>query len=161
MFSLNVFLEVNLACWLATNKPATFLRNIYISFFRSIINASCIDARRNDIIRMWMVKPKYLCRQHLLGEHKELHMLAGCLQKGKNIRGYLDDELLFPQLMYQRHDALVAEMFRRCYKHESPLPLVETLPYVELTRDRIKRNEIDLCERCEECFVRIVSGVVD
>lgn len=30
-------------------------------------------------MRMWMVDPKIMCRKHLLGEHLELHMLAGCI----------------------------------------------------------------------------------
>ena len=31
---------------------------------------------------MWKVNPKFLCVRHLLGEHKELHMLVGTLNKG-------------------------------------------------------------------------------
>jgi hypothetical protein len=30
-------------------------------------------------MRMWMVPPKVMCRKHLLGEHVEIHMLAGSL----------------------------------------------------------------------------------
>ena len=30
-------------------------------------------------MRMWGVDPKQMCRQHLLGEHVELHMQAGAV----------------------------------------------------------------------------------
>lgn len=112
-------------------------------------------------MKMWMVNPRYLCRQHLLGEHKELHMLVGCLQKSKNIDGYINNELVFPQLVYRRHNVLVDEMLRRGYGHKSPLPLVDTLPYVELTSYIIKHNLGILAERCNDCFVRIYSGMCD
>lgn len=34
-------------------------------------------------MRMWVVNPKILCRKHLLGEHVELHMATGHLQRGR------------------------------------------------------------------------------
>ena len=30
---------------------------------------------------MWMVNPKILCKNHILGEHKELHQCVGILNK--------------------------------------------------------------------------------
>ena len=33
-------------------------------------------------MRMWMVDPQIMCRQHLLGEHTEMHMFVGTLKRG-------------------------------------------------------------------------------
>lgn len=75
-------------------------------------------------MRIWDVPPEVLCRQHLLGEHRELHGLWNILVEGK--RGYAHH----PETrrwegklaaLYARHEALVAEMARRGYRHASPL----------------------------------------
>lgn len=75
-------------------------------------------------MRIWDVPPSLLCRQHLLGEHRELHGLWRILiedRKGyahhpetRRWRGKL-------AALYQRHQALVEEMARRGYQHASPL----------------------------------------
>ena len=36
-------------------------------------------------MRMWMIDPKLLCRKHLLGEHLEIHMFVGTINKGINV----------------------------------------------------------------------------
>lgn len=72
-------------------------------------------------MRMWMIDPRTMCRQHLLGEHVECHMLAVCLRQGRNLDGYLERQLLEPQHVAARHDILVAEMEARGYRHRSPL----------------------------------------
>jgi hypothetical protein len=61
-------------------------------------------------MRMWLVDPKTMCRNHLLGEHVELHMLAGCLEKKKSIKAYIDKGLVDLGLITKRHDELVSEM---------------------------------------------------
>lgn len=75
-------------------------------------------------MRIWDLPPRELCRAHLLGEHRELHGLWNILTQGKG--GYS----LHPETrrwegrlaaLYLRHDALVEEMLRRGYRHESPL----------------------------------------
>ena len=75
-------------------------------------------------MRIWDVEPALLCRQHLLGEHRELHGLWNIHTLGK--RGYS----LHPETvrwagklaaLFARHEALVAEMARRGYAHTSPL----------------------------------------
>lgn len=73
-------------------------------------------------MRMWMVNPKILCRKHLLGEHYELHLFVGSLNKGVSVNGYLDSGLLEIHSIQTRHDQLVEEMIRRGMKHNSPLP---------------------------------------
>jgi hypothetical protein len=37
-------------------------------------------------MRIWDISPKRLCRNHLLGEHRELHAVWSVLTKGK--KGY-------------------------------------------------------------------------
>lgn len=75
-------------------------------------------------MRIWDVEPTHLCRQHLLGEHRELHGLWNILTEHK--RGYAQH----PETqrwrgkqaaLFLRHEALVAEMARRGYRHASPL----------------------------------------
>jgi hypothetical protein len=75
-------------------------------------------------MRMWMVDPRAMCRHHLLGEHLELHMLAGALRRGKSVDGFLAKGLLEPGSARTRHGALASEMHRRGYRHASPLPAV-------------------------------------
>lgn len=103
-----------------------------------------------------MIDPRMMCNQHLLGEHKEIHMLAGSLTRGKSIKGYLTRGLLEPQNLYDRHDALVEEMTRRGFKHKSELPSLE---YIELPQGMVVRLDSvrDLKERCSRCLSLIGS----
>jgi hypothetical protein len=75
-------------------------------------------------MRIWDVDPALLCREHLLGEHRELHGLWNIHTLGK--RGYR----AHPETvrwegklaaLFARHEGLVAEMERRGYRHSSPL----------------------------------------
>ena len=75
-------------------------------------------------MRIWDLEPACLCRSHLLGEHRELHAVWAILTQDK--RGYRHH----PETrrwegklaaLYRRHEALVAEMTRRGYRHASPL----------------------------------------
>lgn len=75
-------------------------------------------------MRIWDLPPARLCRQHLLGEHRELHGLWNIVTQGK--RGYSrHPETIRWQgklpALFQRHEMLVAEMERRGYQHSSPL----------------------------------------
>ena len=108
-------------------------------------------------MRQWMVNPKFMCRKHLLGEHVEHHMFVGTLQQKKNIKGYIENNLLEPLSLKIRHDELVKEMEARGYNHYSPLEielrkLLDYLP-VEYIFYRINRqdSEKELFSRCEEC----------
>jgi hypothetical protein len=75
-------------------------------------------------MRIWDLPPDQLCRQHLLGEHRELHAIWQVLTQGK--RGYADHPETRRwrgkrRALYLRHQALVAELHRRSYRHDSPL----------------------------------------
>ena len=103
-------------------------------------------------MRMWMVPPEVMCRKHLLGEHVEIHMLAGSLRRKRSIEGHLAKSLLEPTSIRRRHAALVAEMRRRGFKHQSPLPSAGRLTL----RHRIAKVDVaksmnDLATRCKDC----------
>ena len=75
-------------------------------------------------MRIWDLPPSKLCRNHLLGEHRELHAMWAVITEKK--KGYA----LHPETirwkgklkaMYLRHNELVKEMNSRGYNHKSPL----------------------------------------
>lgn len=75
-------------------------------------------------MRIWDVSPSTLCRQHLLGEHRELHGLWNILVLGKTGYSRHPETLRWVgklAALYARHEALVTEMTRRGYKHATPL----------------------------------------
>lgn len=75
-------------------------------------------------MRIWDVPPERLCRQHLLGEHRELHGLWNILTQGKaGYRHHPETRRWEGRLaaLYRRHEALVVEMTRRGYNHGTPL----------------------------------------
>lgn len=75
-------------------------------------------------MRIWDLPPRVLCRQHLLGEHRELHALWIVItQKRKGYAHHPETQRWRGKLraLYLRHDALVAEMMRRGYQHHSNL----------------------------------------
>ena len=100
---------------------------------------------------MWGVNPKILCRQHLLGEHLELHMLVGNIARGRSINGYITRGLIDPSMIYERHKVLVAEMLNRGYRHQSPLSLQ---PQYEKHPLDLDKNLAELMHRCKECKAR-------
>jgi hypothetical protein len=75
-------------------------------------------------VRIWDVSPSLLCRQHLLGEHRELHGLWRILTEGRQAYAHHPETRRWRgklTALYQRHEALSAEMVRRGYRHTSPL----------------------------------------
>jgi hypothetical protein len=102
-------------------------------------------------MRMWMVDPSWMCRDHLLGEHRELHMIVGTINKGTDLTGYLDNGLLEVHNLRARHEALVAEMSLRGYFHTSPLKEFQVR-----TAGRIDPDEssAELLCRCIACYTK-------
>jgi hypothetical protein len=77
-------------------------------------------------MRIWDVHPKYLCRKHLLAEHRELHGVWNILTKHQGRGGYSrhPETLRWAGktlALYARHKTLVREFKRRGYEHRSPL----------------------------------------
>lgn len=75
-------------------------------------------------MRIWDIPPAQMCRQHLLGEHRELHGLWNILTQGKTGYSRHPETLRWHgklAALYRRHEELVAEIERRGYRHGSPL----------------------------------------
>jgi hypothetical protein len=77
-------------------------------------------------MRIWDVEPKYLCRKHLLAEHRELHGLWNILTKHKGKGGYSHHPETLrwvgkQKALYLRHQKLVKEFAHRGYSHQTPL----------------------------------------
>ena len=82
--------------------------------------------RENIEMRIWDVPPQRLCRQHLLGEHRELHGLWNILTVHGGTGGYshhpeTERWVGKTRALFERHRQLVAEMEQRGYQHRSPL----------------------------------------
>lgn len=111
-------------------------------------------------MRQWLVNPALMCNQHLLGEHVELHMFVGTINKGIDVTGYIERCLLDIRTLHTRHEELVREMEKRGMHHKSPLPRLdarqvqkyeEWLGIIDVTK-----NELELMHRCKECSDRIL-----
>lgn len=99
-------------------------------------------------MRMWNINPKKMCNQHLLGEHVEMHMFAGCLKKRKNIQGYIDKGFVEIHNIKKRHAKLAGEMKKRNMNHKSPL-----IKFREIKTGKINKEKSykELIKRCAEC----------
>ena len=75
-------------------------------------------------MRIWDLSPKKLCRNHLLGEHRELHAIWSVIVNGKKGYAHHPETLRWKgklKALYGRHEVLVVEMSNRGYQHSSPL----------------------------------------
>ena len=75
-------------------------------------------------MRIWDVSPSKLCRNHLLGEHRELHAMWIVITENKKGHSLHPETLRWKgklMAMYLRHEQLVEEMIKRGYNHHSPL----------------------------------------
>ncbi len=104
-----------------------------------------------------MVDPRFMCRQHLLGEHAEIHMFVGAIDRGYSVRGYLEKGLLEVHSLYSRHEELVREMRKRNYRHSSEVGekwrLVEQLGAIDKAENL--RRLLERCSRCKERYKRV------
>jgi hypothetical protein len=101
--------------------------------------------------RMWMVDPEIMCRQHLLGEHAELHMIAGNIKLGRSIEGYILINAIEPKSLNGRHRELVAEMVSRGMTHKSPLDFsTELYQDVVVDKDASLRLLVGRCSSCAD-----------
>lgn len=99
-------------------------------------------------MRMWKVDPSLMCRQHLLGEHLEMHMFVGAIRKGVDIGGYVRKGLVEVHYLNRRHKELVQEMTRRGYKHHTPLFFVSRK---KVGRVDVRASVAELRRRCPAC----------
>ncbi len=100
------------------------------------------------LVRIWCVPVSELDRQHLLGEHAELHCIVGALLgKYKAYRNH-PETLRFQdhiEQLYTRHSDQVLELLKRGYHHNSPLPK-GTESYV-CSPQEVERDRADLAGR--------------
>jgi hypothetical protein len=101
-----------------------------------------------NLVRIWCVPVSELDRQHLLGEHAELHCIVGVLLgKYKAYRNH-PETLRFKDhinQLFSRHEEQVNEMQKRGYKHNSPLPTGnQSYAY---TKEEYQRDLLELLKR--------------
>jgi hypothetical protein len=104
---------------------------------------------------MWNVDPKMLCRNHLLGEHRELHALVGIINRKICLDGYIANRLIEVHNIKTRHQELVQEMQCRGYNHKSSLPDFDSFVCGDVD---VEKNIIDLKMRCRECRKLIIEN---
>ena len=75
-------------------------------------------------MRIWDVEPDRLCRNHLLGEHRELHAIWTILNEGRKGYSRHPEALRWQgklKALYVRHEKLSEKMQMRGFRHNSPL----------------------------------------
>ncbi len=110
-------------------------------------------------MRIWDVPVRQLCRNHLLGEHRELHAIWNIItldKKGyathpetRRWRGKL-------KALFLRHEAEVAEMARRGYRHHTPLDETQAMGLAqqdELLESPEAQHSILVARACG-CFMK-------
>ncbi len=109
-----------------------------------------------------MINPEKMCKQHILGEHRELHALKGsikrtkpdhenCEKHRKNLITLAKEGLIELNSLKERHENLVKYLDN----HKSPIGEVPSLEYLpedvkECEVDREKAR-LDLIGRPESC----------
>jgi hypothetical protein len=111
-------------------------------------------------MRIWDIDPKHLCRNHLLGEHNELHAIWNIITQGR--KGYShhpETERWKGKLraLYDIHQKIVLEMESRGYRHHSPLDktLATGMKFQDAFVDPIERQMEILRRRGCSCNVGI------
>ena len=105
-------------------------------------------------MRMWMVNPKIMCRNHLLGEHNEIHMFVGTLKRGNKLDGYVHNNCLEFKSLENRHNSLAEEMISRGYNHKSPIDMPKDIDQSDLViNSEVDKEKSlnDLLSRCKNC----------
>jgi len=81
-------------------------------------------------MRIWDIGPERLCRNHLLGEHRELHAIWSILTKDKKGYSRHPETLRWKgrlKALYLRHERLTAEFKKRGYQHYSRLNKIQAV----------------------------------
>ncbi|UCD20803.1 MAG: pyrimidine dimer DNA glycosylase [archaeon] len=109
-------------------------------------------------MRIWDIHVKNLCRQHLLGEHNELHAMWSIITKDlkgfcnhpetKRWRGKL-------KALYKKHEEIINEMERRGYNHKSCLDKKKARgkSFQDYKWQSVKKQKELLKKRCKFCKV--------
>lgn len=75
-------------------------------------------------MRVWdVVSPVHMCRQHLLAQHNEIHVLFKTVTGQSNgWRNHPEAKRWTADKLRAAHDWTVSAMKQRGYKHKTPLP---------------------------------------
>lgn len=95
-------------------------------------------------MRVWDVDPKCLCKNHLLGEHREIHAIWSILTKDKSgYQNHPETKRWKGKLaaLHKRHNLIVAEMGKRGYEHLSEL---------DVKKATGKKNQDEFVDSIEE-----------
>jgi len=106
-------------------------------------------------MRIWDIAPKKLCRNHLLGEHRELHAIWSILTKNKKGYSRHPETLRWKgklKALYLRHEKLIEEMRARGYCHKSALDKrlaagsLKQMEFIDSYKDQISILKRKKCE---------------
>lgn len=116
-------------------------------------------------MRQWGIDPALMCREHLLAEHREAHMIAGTLRSAKKpcatyIAGLTARGLLDAPNLEDRHDTLVKEMTSRGYRHRTPMPPFQRAFATEAGYVCVGLSTHELWRRCRACRLRIPEALM-
>jgi hypothetical protein len=107
--------------------------------------------------RMWDVKPEVMCRQHLLGEHREMHQVKGMVEQYEHaeavMKGLAGSNAIDTTKIRERHSVLVDEMLSRGYDgHSTPMEPVDdkTEGIGDVDSDESMQLLLRRCEMCRE-----------
>lgn len=105
-------------------------------------------------MRMWGLPADVLCKDHFLGEHREMHLIEGAVKNKHNLDGYLLRSLINPRMVAIRHDELVRELIRRGYQHHTPIDheLFRELEYKPLDIEYVMQDLFGRCWQCRHNF---------
>jgi hypothetical protein len=112
-------------------------------------------------MRMWMIPPKFLCNKHLLGEHVEIHMLIGAINKRKKLDGFVINGLIEPKSIVNRHTILAEEMKHRGMNHKSYIPTFDISSYQKEMQESVVNRQTsygELVKRCADCKEKILEA---
>lgn len=114
-------------------------------------------------MRMWMLQPSILCRQHLMGEYRELFTIIGCLKKQVNLDGYFHNNCLELMSLDSRYIELKQEMLNRGYKPQKPfiydkniLDYLGDKKFIKVNRENALQRLKD--KNCTECNKRMCNN---
>lgn len=114
-------------------------------------------------MRMWMINPEMLCKNHLLGEHGEIHKHKHIFEKGYKIDGRLTPFVAIePSQMGNRHNELALEISKRGYNHKSPYIQPDLSKYEDSkvnAKVDLDLSVKELIKRCPECAIRINNNL--
>lgn len=111
-------------------------------------------------MRVWDLPVDRLCKKHLLGEHRELHAIFSVLANGK--KGYSQH----PETkrwkgklaaLRKRHEEEVAEMHKRGWKHNSPLPATNDVEKQDELLHTLEQQEEILRGKNCQCNTKVIK----